>query len=168
VSNSSTKVLTLVKAGVHGAVTLEDIELLTIQDGAVVDHDDLPTNQLSLYADFTCCFTRFEISWDGNTRSEGGAPYALAGNSGNYYFPFDYLRTTGDKRITVKCYNNNGDLLDDGTVTFKIIDLSPDSDPGDPWAGNTGKWIDINVNTEYVVNARHEAYFVMVGRMAVF
>lgn len=65
------------------------------------------------------------------TNKESFPFYALNGNSGSYFNPFDPLATIGEHTLVAELYNSRTDrLLDTATLAFTVIDTSMNTNNG--------------------------------------
>ncbi len=105
-----------------------DQELGLLTEGAVLNYAAIGTNQLAVRANTnpaTVGSVIFKV--DGvNFRTENGAPYAIAGNTGSNYDP--WTPSLGNHTLVVTPYsgsNGSGTVGTPITVNFSVINQSP-------------------------------------------
>jgi hypothetical protein len=101
-----------------------DSEIGPLESGETVDLS-VVGNSLSIRADVTVSVNSVEFVWTDGTaqvHAEGGAPYAMTGNSGTDYFVVDYLGSTGTKEVKVTAKSSTGAILATKTITFTVVD----------------------------------------------
>jgi hypothetical protein len=101
-----------------------DTAIVTLVDGATVDLAVVGSS-LSLRADTSGDVDDVTFKWNGGSQSEGAAPWAMGGNSGNDYYPVPYLATAGTKAITAKAYSSTGAEVGSSTLTFTVVNGAP-------------------------------------------
>jgi len=99
-----------------------------LNGGATLNLGTLPSRRLNVRADTqppTVGSVRFAYDGNANSRTENGAPYALAGNTGTDYF--EWTPTVGSHSLTATPYaqaNAAGSAGTAKTITFTVIDDS--------------------------------------------
>ena len=121
---------------------LNEQEVMTLENGANIDINDLPTNQLNIRANVsgTVESVTFQITGAINeTSTESTPPYALFGdNAGNY---FAQTFTTGDYTVTARPYtldNAQGQVGTSLSISFTINNGSGGSTNNPPVVTNPG------------------------------
>jgi hypothetical protein len=101
-----------------------DTAIVNLVDGATVDLT-VVGNSLSIRADTSGDVDDVTFDWNGGSRSEGAAPWAMGGNNGDNYYPVPYLATIGTKAVTVKAYSSTGTEVGSNTLIFMVVNGSP-------------------------------------------
>lgn len=116
-----------------------DVELQVINDGDIINVNDLPTENISVIAKTNTVNTgSVQFSYNGNTKTENFVPYAIAGdNPRGDYNSWNYELIT--YAVTATPYTERklrGAIGTAKTVTFTLVKednpVDPPTDPVDP------------------------------------
>jgi hypothetical protein len=112
-----------------------DVALMPLTDGQVIDFAALPTRNLNVRADVGSgvALVVFGLDADDAFRTEKGAPYALAGDSGGDYRA--WTPSLGSHTLAATAYDANGQpgatlrvgftVVDGGTATLRVLPAVP-------------------------------------------
>lgn len=102
-------------------------DIMVLEDGAVIDLDELATSELSIRVDTTGDSVKWvRFQYDNLSQSEGNAPYAMDGKKGGCCFnAVPYLASPGKKTIVVDAFGAGG-MLGSATLTFTVLGVGSD------------------------------------------
>lgn len=110
----------LVKTGQNPDATLASIFLGSYRSGAIIVLDTFKPNSVSLFVETRVSnFSKIVFQYNGLTRTEGSALYALGGNFGSNYTYVKYLATAGNKTFTAQAYYGKT-IIETKTYTFTL------------------------------------------------
>ena len=128
--NTFTGTFTLVRADMGTAATDAALFLGNYSNGATVNISAFAGQSFSLVVNFRCCFHSVVLNYtsvtpDSFVQTEGGAPYALKGNSQNNYNAAPDLGLNGQKRISVAGLNIASNVIATVVLNFNIVGGKP-------------------------------------------
>jgi Galactose oxidase, central domain len=191
-----TGIFSLVRAQQAPDSTFSSVVLGRFQNRASINLDtfESSTGYNIVFETRATNFTKVEIQANGVTRTELGAPYCLARNAKNNFSPAVYLSGLGPKTVTIRAYYGTS-VFETFTYNFVLTRgpvpnplpvsapvavpvrslvpvkaIHPSKQPTNVMYPKIDllqnrSWVMTDLNAP--IEARHEACFLMVGRVAV-
>ena len=110
--------------GIQGEVTAgndNDQFIQTLYGGDVVRRSGEDLSILAEVLNYSGDIGRVYFEYPGGPQNESYHPYAMNGNGGSKNYPVDYLKSAGQKTLTVTAYDASNNVIVEETLTFEIV-----------------------------------------------